>query len=183
MDTTLDLANRDGLPEALRVLLSDYPRDGWAAHRNFAGLVEFWLDRHMMFRRLCEALRTDAEAAMDRALDPNQHKARLSRYGGMLVQQLHGHHQIEDMHYFPVLSRLETRVARGFEILDKDHHAMDGLLNRFTTAANGVLRGRAETGRFRDELLSFEAMLSRHLEDEEDLIVPVILKHGADGLH
>ena len=25
--------------------------------------------------------------------------------------------------------------------------------------------------------------LTRHLDDEEDLIVPVILKHGPDALH
>ncbi len=181
--TQLDLAKRDRLPEALRALLKDFPRAEWQAHPNFAGLVSFWLDRHLMFRRLTQAMQSDAEAEIDGNMDPQEQKARLSRYGSMLVQQLHGHHQIEDMHYFPVLSARETKLARGFEILDRDHHAMDGLLARFTDAANGVLRGRAETGAFRAELLSFDRMLDRHLEDEEDLIVPVILKHGADGLH
>ena len=120
---------------------------------------------------------------MDGKMDAEAQKARLSRFGGMLVQQLHGHHQIEDMHYFPVLSGMERSLERGFTILDKDHHAMDGLLERFTTGANGVLRGQVEVGAFREELLDFEALLSRHLEDEEELIVPVILKHGSGGLH
>ncbi|MFW2541331.1 hemerythrin domain-containing protein [Primorskyibacter sp. 2E107] len=182
MDNTLDLKTRTGLPEALRVLVADFPRDEWQAHANFAGLVAFWLDRHMMFRRLSEALRTDAEAAVDGKMRPEQLHPRISRFGGMLVQQLHGHHQIEDMHYFPVLSAKETALQRGFDILDRDHHAMDGLLDRFTRSANGVLQGQAEPGTFREEVLSFEAMLLRHLEDEEDLIVPVILKHGPDGL-
>ena len=175
MDNTLDLKTREGLPEALRLLLADFPRDEWQHHANFAGLVAFWLDRHMMFRRLCDMLKTDAEAAVDRRLAPEQLNPRISRFGGMLVQQLHGHHQIEDMHYFPVLSRRETALTRGFEILDKDHHAMDGLLDRFTRSANGVLQGKTEAGVFRGEVLSFESMLLRHLEDEEDLIVPVIL--------
>lgn len=179
----LTLLNREGLPEALRALLADYPRAGWQTHANFAGLVEFWLDRHMMFRRLCEVLRTDAEQAVDARIDPQSHNGRLSRYGGMLVQQLHGHHQIEDAHYFPALVQRERRLERGFEILDRDHHALDGLLDRFTTAANGVLQGSTEPGAFREEVLSFERFLHRHLEDEEDLIVPVILKHGTDGLH
>ncbi|CUH78614.1 hemerythrin domain-containing protein [Tropicibacter naphthalenivorans] len=179
----LDLTARTGLPDALKALLEHYPRADWQQHANFAGLVEFWLDRHLMFRRLCDMLRSDAELAVDKGIDPKQYKARVSRFGGMLVQQLHGHHQIEDAHYFPVLSRRETSLQRGFDILDKDHHAMDGLLNRFTVAANGVLQDTAEPGAFHAEVLSFEALLSRHLEDEEDLIVPVILKHGADGLH
>ncbi|MFZ7091530.1 hemerythrin domain-containing protein [Primorskyibacter sp. 2E233] len=183
MDDTLDLKSRKGLPDALRALLEDFPRDEWQQNANFAGLVEFWLDRHMMFRRLCDMLGTDAEAAVDGRLAPDQLNPRIARFGGMLVQQLHGHHQIEDMHYFPVLSRRESALARGFEILDKDHHAMDGLLDSFTRSANGVLQGQTEAGVFREEILSFENMLLRHLEDEEDLIVPVILKHGPDGLH
>ena len=182
MDET-DLRMRAGLPEALRALLEAYPRADWQAHPNFAGLVEFWLDRHLMFRRLTGALREDAEAAVDRRMDPQAHAARLSRYGGMLVSQLHGHHQIEDMHYFPVLTRLETPLGRGFEILDRDHHALDDLLARFTESANAVLQGQSGPGPFHEELLSFERFLHRHLEDEEELIVPVILKHGPDGLH
>lgn len=180
--TDLDLATRDRMPEALRVLLADFPRQGWQAHPHFAGLVQFWLDRHLMFRNLTSALQTDVEAALDQKLDPQQHKARLSRYGGMLVSQLHGHHQIEDQHYFPVLSRMKSKLQRGFDILDKDHHAMDGLLDRFTKAANGVLQGSGGAGAFHTEVLSFGKMLDRHLEDEEDLIVPVILKNGPEGL-
>ncbi|MCC1494693.1 hemerythrin domain-containing protein [Cognatishimia sp. F0-27] len=179
----LDLTVRDGLPEALQVLLAEFPRQGWERHPHFAGLVQFWLDRHAMFRKLTAVMLEDAEAAMDARLDPQAHLPRLSRFGGMLVSQLHGHHQIEDTHYFPVLTRIEQPLERGFAILDKDHHALDGLLARFTDAANGVLQGGAEVGPFREELLSFQRFLDRHIEDEEDLIVPVILKHGPDGLH
>ncbi len=178
-----DLSTREGLPDALRALVEAFPRDSWASHPHFAGLVAFWLDRHMMFRRLTETLRSDAEAAVDGTLETGSHKARLARLGGMLVNQLHGHHQIEDMHYFPVLQGLEPHVARGFDILDRDHHALDALLARFTTTANAVLQARGEAGAFHRELLSFEAQLLRHLEDEEDLVVPLILRHGPDGLH
>ncbi len=179
----LALVTRQGLPDALRILLESYPRDSWENHSNFAGLVAFWLDRHVMFRRLTDTLRSDAEAAVDKRLDPQTHFARLSRFGGMLVSQLHGHHQIEDAHYFPVLAKREQTLDRGFKILDQDHHAMDGLLNRFTESANAVLQGTGEAGAFHSELLSFQSLLHRHLEDEEDLIVPVILKHGPDNLH
>lgn len=177
------LTQRDHLPPDLLALLDTYPRDGWRVHPNFAGLVEFWLDRHGMFRKLSDILRTDAEAAVDGMLDPQEHAQRLSRLGGMLVQQLQGHHQIEDMHYFPALAGLEQPLERGFAILDKDHHALDDLLGRFTQAANSVLSGRGDAGEFHTKLQRFAPLLLRHLDDEEDLIVPVILKHGADGLH
>jgi hemerythrin-like domain-containing protein len=182
MEKDNDLMQRGGLPDALKALREIYPRGTWTAHRNFDGLVSFWMERHMMFRNLCVHLREDAEAATDGKLAKAQMDARLARFGTMLLQQLHGHHQIEDQHYFPKLIGHEASLARGFDILDRDHHAMDGLLQRFATGANGVLQGTVETGVFRDQVADFEGLLLRHLEDEEDLIVPILLKHGAGGL-
>lgn len=182
METDLDLTLRSGLPEALLALRVAYPRGTWETHSNFGGLVAFWMERHLMFRKLCEHLREDAEAAVDGRLTKAQYDQRLSRLGSMLLQQLHGHHQIEDQHYFPKLIGREASLDRGFEILDRDHHAMDGLLERFATSANAVLQGTGEAGAFHTEVTGFETLLLRHLEDEEDLIVPILLKHGPDGL-
>lgn len=188
-DPNLDLASRTDLPEALKVLLQDYPRAGWDAHPNFTGLVQFWLERHLMFRKLMTLLQTDSQAMLEKSLDPQAYAARLSRFGGMLLQQLHGHHQIEDHHYFPKLKGMDPRLERGFDILDKDHHALDGLLNRFAESANGVIGTVSDpvgahdaTGAFLSELDAFEIMLNRHLVDEEELVVPVILQNGVSGL-
>jgi hemerythrin-like domain-containing protein len=184
----LALEVRTGLPDALRALLEAYPRNSWEGHANFGGLVQFWLERHMMFRRLQELLRSDAEALMDGNADPQNYAGRLSRYGSMFVGELQGHHAIEDHHYFPVLSGRENRLKRGFEILDRDHHALDRHLNEFVERANGVLQ-TLDTSGFRDSLGSFHAdvsrfgaFLDRHLVDEEELVVPVILKHGPSSL-
>ena len=38
---------------------------------------------------------------------------------------------------------------------------------------------QTSAGRFRDELARLEELLDRHLIDEEELIVPVILRYGA----
>ena len=185
----LTSAHRDGLPEALRVLLQDYPRAGWDSHPDFSGLVQFWLERHMMFRKILAALQSDAQAVLDRNMDMRPYGPRLSRYGDLLISQLHGHHQIEDHHFFPVLAGLDARITPGFDILDRDHQAMDGLLHRLALAVSGVLgavpddvRMRDQVGALAGELASFEAMLNRHLSDEEELIVPVILKNGGAGL-
>jgi hemerythrin-like domain-containing protein len=104
----------------------------------------------------------------------------VSAIGGHLVQDLLGHHQIEDDAYFPQMVQLERRLGRGFDILDRDHHALDALLDGFVKSANQALQAkdsRAAAGRFREGLMPFERQLIRHLQDEEDLIIPVILKH------
>lgn len=183
------LNDRDGLPEALRVLLSDYPREAWEADPGFAGLVQFWLERHGMFRKLNALLSDDAAAAMDGRMGTEDYRGRLSHFGGMLLGQLHDHHHIEDAHYFPQLTRLDARLEQGFALLDSDHHALDGLMRDFADAANAVLAPgqpdaalMARIARFRETGLRFARLVERHLDDEEDLIVPLLLKHGAPGL-
>ena len=183
------LADRQSLPEALRVLLKDYPREAWESSDNFGALIRFWLDRHMMFRKLMSSLQKETERAMDGNLDPQMLASRVSRYGGMLVGELHGHHNVEDAHYFPRLRQLDSRLEKGFDLLDSDHHALDSMIEAFTKDANKMLnavsggsdwRGPADV--FRKGLIGFERDLDRHLVDEEDLIVPVLLKYAPADL-
>lgn len=184
----LSLESRTGLPEALRVLLADYPREGWEEDPHFHGLVSFWLGMHLQFRDALSGMRADAEALLDRRLDPRAWAPRLARAGGSFVQHLHGHHGIEDDHYFPILAARDRRLLRGFEILDTDHHALDGHLEGFVADANGALRAlespdfQTEAGRLHGTLLRLDRFLERHLTDEEELIVPVILRDGEAGL-
>ena len=37
------------MPEAMRVLLQDYPRDSWQAHPGFHEKTRHWLGAHQMF--------------------------------------------------------------------------------------------------------------------------------------
>lgn len=179
----LPLETRTGLPDALRILVEQYPRDIWQAHDNFDGLVKFWMERHLMFRRLVTRMRDDIEQREARTLDPEQHIQRLARFGSMFVGELHMHHNIEDTQYFPVLQKMETRLVHGFEILDRDHHALDIHLEAFTQDANLLMKDTTDTDRqaidvFHRRLERMEGFLDRHLTDEEELVVPVILKHG-----
>ncbi len=189
MADLIPLSDRACLPEALRVLLADYPREAWEADPGFAGLVQFWLERHGMFRKLNAMLAGDAATAIERGMDTDTYRGRLSQFGGMLLGQLQDHHQIEDVHYFPKLARLDARLEHGFDLLDSDHHALDALMREFADAANAVLGpGQPDAalvtriGRFRETATRFARLVERHLDDEEDLIVPLLLKHGAPGL-
>jgi iron-sulfur cluster repair protein YtfE (RIC family) len=183
-----DLENRKGLPDALRVLLDTLPRAGWEAHPNFDGLIRFWLDRHLMFRDVLGRLRKGSALYLDRQTDPRRHAAETARYAGFLLNELHGHHSIEDHHYFPALIGLDKRLVRGFELLDADHQALDGHIHAMADTTNAFLRRLGETderdrGAALDAALArFETFLDRHLTDEEDLVVPVLLTY-APKLH
>ena len=171
----------------LLVLRETLPRDGWEGHPNFSRLTRFWLDRHLMFRSVLQKLRSGSQSFLDGNADLLRHGRTTQHYTGFLLTQLHGHHQIEDTQYFPRLKLIDPRLERGFDLLDADHHALDGILAGFAEAANGAIRGvqdgdgfsTAEV--FRKELLMTRRLINRHLEDEEDLIVPVILHHGFRG--
>ncbi len=98
------------------------------------------------------------------------------------------HHQVEDLSYFPLFRAAEPRLVRGFEVLEHDHDILHERIVRLADAANAFLEAseldamRACADRYglvTDELL---AGLVRHLADEEDLIIPLILDRGEDGL-
>lgn len=183
------LETRDRLPDALRVLMEDYPRHSWEHDPGFHGLISFWLERHLMFRKIVAQMQSDTEKFLNQDLSAKVYAGHLSRYGGMFVQELHGHHTIEDQHYFPKLIDLDSRISRGFDILDKDHHAIDGHLNAFVTSANGVLQNieapqklKPAADALHRQLRGLEGLLNRHLVDEEELVVPVVLKYGAPDM-
>ena len=183
-DNSLLLSERKELPDALKALSAEFPRGVWETHDNFSGLVRFWLDRHMLFRRVLEAMQQDTDAMIGNDLAPEHYKHKLARYGQMFIEQLHEHHQIEDYHYFPKLAEIESRFEQGIELLESDHHQIDAHLSAFADGVNTILRTTSdadameEAKRHRQLLQQTELFLNRHLEDEEDLVVPVILKHG-----
>ena len=179
--TSLD--QRAGLPPHLRVLYDTLPRDTWETHENFGDLVRMWLDRHGMFREVLRRMSASSEARLDGRLDPDRHRQETARYGNLLLGELHGHHQVEDHHYFPRLVTLDTRLEDGFALLDKDHHELDGHMQTLAETANAYLQAegagaRDAAGELHAALGRFDVFLDRHLTDEEDLIMPVLLKHN-----
>jgi len=151
----LALARRSGWPEDMRVLLDRYPREKWEAHANLGEMARFWLPR------------------LQSVLD-----------------QLNVHHQIEDFHYFPIFRAADARLAIGFDVLEGDHHHIHAEMARTAKNANALLRAlRSDTDTLRrcsDGYADASAVLLkgliRHLDDEEDLIVPLILDRGEEEL-
>ncbi len=108
-----------------------------------------------------------------------------------LLWQLEGHHQVEDLHYFPVFRRAEPRLASGFELLERDHDSLHASLGDLAAHANRVLAQdgadralfHAALARFRDAEATLGRQLRRHLDDEEDLVVPLLIERGEEVLH
>jgi len=187
---TLALASRTGWPEELRVLVAQFPRDQWEGHANLGAMARFWLSRHDMFRELSATIEDTTgqfrNGLLPAAEFPRQMVPRLQ----FLLQQLNVHHQIEDLHYFPIFRAAEERLARGFDVLEGDHHAIHADMAATADAANALLRAMSgdsgTLGRCSDAYAKASGGLVkgliRHLDDEEDLIVPLILDRGEDAL-
>lgn len=182
----LSIDTRLGLPEHLRVLADLYPREAWRGHANFNQLTAFWLERHLMFRQVLEKITQASQSYLD---DPQQPRfgPELSRYTGFMLNELQGHHSIEDSHYFPKFQAFDKRLIKAFDMLDMDHHALDEHMHNLAEATNAVLtpvsQGQAakdQTGALLQVQEGFHRFLNRHLTDEEEVIVPVILEYGAE---
>ncbi|NGN39572.1 hemerythrin domain-containing protein [Mesorhizobium sp. CGMCC 1.15528] len=181
-----ELEHRAGLPEDLRWLAEKYPREDWQAHVNIGGMANMWLQRHDMFRELGGVLTNVIADYREGKTTAPQFAQFFAPRLNFFLGQLDGHHRIEDEHYFPVFANAEKRLKRGFDILDADHHIIHDGLERNAETANAFLRALQETDdkqrfaadAYADENTRLVAMLTRHLADEEDLIIPLILDRG-----
>src|SRR5471030_874681 len=185
----LALASRSGWPEDLRVLISRFPREQWEGHANLGEMARFWLSRHAMFRELSGNIEQVTASFLKGDIPAAEFPRQLVPRLQFLLSQLNVHHQIEDEHYFPIFRVAEERLARGFDVLEGDHHAIHADMAATAETANSLLHALADKS---DALKHGDAYaqasgtllkgLIRHLDDEEDLIVPLILDRGEEAL-
>ena len=165
----------------MRCLLAERPRDSWA-DPSLPEMARFWLHMHDGFRgqtaRMADLVRqgqTDARAV---------HVPLIQTLSAFL-QHLDGHHRIESGRYFPMFRRAEPRVAEGLDLLDRDHDAIPAhieAMHRSGLAYHQAVGSAApaidELARFGETLARAEPSLVRHLDDEEEIVIPLIALHG-----
>jgi hypothetical protein len=180
-----DAGGDDSLTQS-RSLLERHPRESW--HGAQSASASFWLEVHEHLRR--------GAAGLLAAGDEHRHSAaRLAvvaapRLRG-LIASMHGHHQIEDFHYFPAFRQSEPRLAAAFDRLERDHAslgtsvaaalaALDELHAAVARSAEAAVSDTLElaTARYLDAATALCGDLARHLEDEENLVVPLLLESG-----
>lgn len=178
---------RSSWPPELKFLLERHPRSRWSAEQTPG--ASFWLEVHAHLRRDCAAL--EAAAGEPRG---GVTAVQLAVVAGArfldLGAALHGHHRIEDCHYFPAFRCAEPRLARGFDRLEADHVALARDVAT-AEAALAELRAAAERAagfsapalaaeRFAAAAARLASRVVAHLADEEDLVVPLLIERG-DG--
>ena len=186
----LALARRIGWPDDMRVLIERYPREVWNAHANLGEMARFWLSRHTMFRELATTIDDITTQFRAGQLPPAEFARQFVPRLQFILDQLNVHHQIEDLHYFPIFRAADERLARGFDVLEGDHHHIHADMARTAETANALLQALQSGGdtlrRSSDDYAEASGALLkglvRHLDDEEDLIVPLILDRTEEAL-
>jgi iron-sulfur cluster repair protein YtfE (RIC family) len=190
LESTLALDSRAGWPEDLRILIDRYPRSDWPTHPNLGELSRFWLDKHDMFRELNGSMLSASRQLEAGTVPPEAFRVWFLPRIRFFLQNLQSHHMMEDHHYFPLLMRMESKLVRGFEVLENDHEAIHTGLVSLQEAGGELaqaLAGPADRTRFAADnmaghLSAFLESLTRHLDDEEDLIIPLLLDRGETAL-
>jgi hypothetical protein len=185
----LALAERNGWPADLRELIERYPRDVWTGHENLGQMAQFWLSRHAMFRELGASIGEGTSRFQHGKVTAAEFAPWFAPRLQFFLEQLNTHHHIEDHHYFPIFRAADERLVRGFDVLEADHAALHESIMRSVETANGLLRSIGEPEAAKREGDAFAQAsgellkgLIRHLDDEEDLIVPLILDRGEAAL-
>ncbi len=190
MSDERDLGRRAGLPEDLRGLVLRHPRAGWSGHVNLGVTARFWLERHADLR----AIESEISGGI---ADFREGRVEADPFARLLVPRLRhflgdleGHHRVEDGHYFPVFAEAEPSLASGFDLMEGDHEVIHAQIEAVIETANAmlaVLPAGGDALRFAADgyaaaQLALGAGLARHLGDEEDLIIPLILDRGERDL-
>ena len=177
------------MPDDMQILLTKYPRDDWAAHPGFHEKTRHWMAAHRMFKQVAGSIVRNCESYLDNKMDPIAFGDTVAYRGTRLVNNLHGHHHWEDHSFFPELSAADPRFDRGLGILEKDHIDLDAVLNGFVGSGNRALKliqldeidAQSAVDDMYQHAKGISALLERHLTDEEELAVPIILEHRLRG--
>lgn len=178
------VSKREQLPASVRETLLESTRSEWRDHPRFGGKANFFMTIHRDLLDGAAKLSRGIEQLLDLPPgDVGKAAARMNLlpFSHHLIGFAHHHHENEDHGYFPQFALLYPELNRGLSLLDGDHKILDPALDD-TQAALDKLDGSAVT---RDQLAALHAgsqglekILNRHIWDEEEVIVPIFLRHG-----
>lgn len=177
-DAKESLYRRRGLPDEFAYLEATCPRRAWREKRLHASAV-FWLERHAGFRDVQRRLAA-AGNVLNRDGDASAYAGAVLPMLARFLPDLEEHHELESGWYFPAMTVLEPRMRRGFELLDRDHDAIHRILDVMAAAASDLARVQrtGEAVRLAASIRNGRKPLFRHLDDEEDIVVPLLTLRG-----
>lgn len=179
------LADRTALPDDFVWLRDAFPRSRWG-DAAVPQTATHWLAMHDGFRQASQHMDHISRAYRAGDVDLRAFHDRLLPTLARFLQHLDGHHNIETRHYFPIFRRIEPRIADGIDLLDRDHDAVHAQLETLADRGNALHHAARSGGpdaadaaaRLADALDTAGPGLLRHLEDEEDIVIPLIALRG-----
>lgn len=186
----LQLDLRHGVPQEW-LLFEDISREDWLTHENYGPASELWLNRHDGFRNMGNTLFALLKQYREGQLPIERFAAMLAPQLQHFLSELHTHNMLEDQQYFPALLEAEKGLLPGMELLESDHAFLHGKMEAVVKQATQmfacVREGNVDAIRtaihcYEQANFAMLMALKRHLTDEEDLIMPVLLGRGEDEI-
>ena len=178
------VSKRKGLPSPVQETLLESTRSEWKDHPRFGGKANFFMTIHRELLKGSAQLSLAIEQLLDiPTSDVSEAVAQMNMlpFAKNLIDLAHRHHEIEDHGYFPQFRLMYPALNRGLSLLDGDHKVLNSALDD-TQVALSQLNGAVVT---RDQLAdlyvgsqALENILNRHIWDEEEVIIPIFLRHG-----
>ena len=137
-----------------------------------------WLNIHADIRKRQHILTQISDAYHSGSIEWSEYRVQLLPRINQYIMKLHHHHNIEDQAYFPSFIRMYPQLKSGFEILDRDHIHLDAILNELQALNKKLATSEAEDKALGEQLhktlIDVSNLLSQHLTDEEDLVIPIL---------
>ncbi|MGJ8535353.1 MAG: hemerythrin domain-containing protein [Alphaproteobacteria bacterium] len=178
------VSKRDGLPSSVQETLLESTRSEWQNHPRFGGKANFFMTIHRDLLNGAAQLSSGIEKLLDVPPDDMGEaveRMNLLPFSKNLIGFAHHHHEIEDHGYFPQLGLMYPELNRGFSLLDGDHKILDAALDETQLALNkldGAMVTRDQLAELHTGSEALENILNRHIWDEEEVIIPIFLRHG-----
>jgi hypothetical protein len=181
---------RSCLSPVLRKSLFVLPRERWAQVPAFRGEPEFWTQIHQGLLSASATLAAWSQQALEERdmSRMGQIAPQIKSLGRQLVHHAHGHHHIEDDHFFPIFLRAFPQLQHPLELLDGDHKVLAEVLDALEKAVEGFTVAPPGSDRqMRDQWLTgadallvqakrLDALFIRHIGDEEEICIPAMLQ-------
>ena len=165
----------------MRAQLERHPHAAWREDPSPA--ARFWLEVHDGFRRDSDGLVALLEEHRRRRAAAELAVVTGRRLESMIVR-LRGHHEIEEFEYFPAFRALAPKLAPGLDVLASDHarlqrhvdEALAALSELVAAVENDAAATAWATDRYAARTDELCRAIVRHLDDEEELIIPLLLE-------
>jgi hemerythrin-like domain-containing protein len=163
-------------------LYNKLPPDQWFG-ADYAYKTSGWLKVHTNIRKRQRILVQISEAYISGEFDWSEYRSQILKRINMHVLKLHQHHGVEDEGFFPEFVSMYPKLAPAFEILGHDHEYLNELLDKLQIQNDQLARSEIEDKALAEELhktlVAVTDLLSQHLTDEEDLVIPILgLRQG-----